>query len=81
MLVLTRRPGESIILGNNLIKIKVLNSTGQCVRLGIDADKDLSIHREEIYNMIKTKNEIKKAPNNDREINNGNNMEENNGNQ
>ncbi len=52
MLVLTRRPGESIIIGKNLIKIKVLNSNSYNVRLGIDAPKELSVHREEIYHCI-----------------------------
>jgi carbon storage regulator len=52
MLVLTRRPGESIIIGKNLIKVKVLNSNDYSVRIGIDAPKDISVHREEIYHCI-----------------------------
>lgn len=52
MLVLTRRPGESIIIGKDLVKIKVLSSNGQNVRLGIEAPKELSVHREEIYHCI-----------------------------
>ena len=52
MLVLTRRPGESIIIGKHLVKIKVLSSSGQSVRIGIEAPKELSVHREEIYHCI-----------------------------
>ena len=52
MLILTRRISESIIIGND-VKITVLGVKGNQVRLGIDAPKDLSVHREEIYERIK----------------------------
>lgn len=52
MLILTRRMGESIIFGKNMIRVTVLGIRGQQVRLGIEADKDLSVHREEIYRKI-----------------------------
>lgn len=52
MLILTRRISESIIIGDN-VKITVLGVKGNQVRLGIDAPKDLSVHREEIYDRIK----------------------------
>ncbi len=51
MLVLTRRIGESIVIGDN-IKMTILNVKGNQVRIGIEAPKDISIHREEIYQRI-----------------------------
>jgi carbon storage regulator len=51
MLILTRRGGESVIIGDD-VKITVLAVRGNQVRLGIDAPKDVSVHREEIYERI-----------------------------
>ena len=51
MLILTRRISESVIIGDN-VKITVLGVKGNQVRLGIDAPKDVSVHREEIYQRI-----------------------------
>lgn len=51
MLILTRRISESIIVGDD-VKITVLGVKGNQVRLGIDAPKHLSVHREEIYQRI-----------------------------
>ncbi len=56
MLALTRKKGESLILGNN-IQVKVLDIKGDQVKIGIDAPKDLSIYREEIYLQIQKENE------------------------
>lgn len=56
MLILTRRISESIIVGDD-VKITVLGVKGNQVRLGIDAPKDLSVHREEIYERIKHEKE------------------------
>ena len=48
MLVLTRRKGESINIGDN-IKITVVSLSGDSVRIGIEASKDIPVYREEIY--------------------------------
>lgn len=51
MLILTRRLNESVIVGDQ-IKITVLGVKGSQVRLGIEAPKDITVHREEIFNKI-----------------------------
>lgn len=52
MLVLSRKKDEKIIIGDN-ITLMVIEIRGDKVRLGIDAPKDVSVHREEVYNAIK----------------------------
>lgn len=52
MLVLTRRNSESIIVGNNLLKITVLKVKGNQVQIGIEAPKEIPVHREEIFKRI-----------------------------
>ena len=48
MLVLSRRLGETLVIGDN-VKVSVLGISGNQVRLGIEAPKDVSVHREEVY--------------------------------
>ena len=55
MLILTRRISESVIIGDD-VKITVLGVKGNQVRLGIDAPRDVSVHREEIYMRIQEEN-------------------------
>lgn len=55
MLILTRRPNESIIIDGH-IKIKVLGIKGNQIRIGIDCDKSIPVHREEIYLEIQREN-------------------------
>ena len=52
MLVLSRQRDESIFIGDN-IKITVVDIRGDKVRLGIEAPRDVTVHREEVYEAIK----------------------------
>lgn len=55
MLVLARKPGESIVIGNDIV-ITVLEIRGGQIRLGVDAPRSLQVHREEIYRQVSEAN-------------------------
>lgn len=57
MLILTRKAGESIVIGDR-IRVHVIEVRGQQVRLGIEAPGETSIHREEIYQKIAHENRL-----------------------
>lgn len=52
MLILTRRVGESVVIGED-VTVTVLGVKGNQVRIGINAPKNVSVHREEIFERIK----------------------------
>ncbi|CRK85686.1 Carbon storage regulator [Candidatus Providencia siddallii] len=53
MLILTRRVGETLMIGNN-VAVTVLGIKGNQVRIGVNAPKEVSVHREEIYQRIQS---------------------------
>lgn len=56
MLLLTRRLGEKIRIGDHIC-VQVISISGNQIRLGIDAPKEVSVHREEIYQRIVARQE------------------------
>lgn len=52
MLILTRRPHETVRIGHR-IAVQILSISGNQVRIGIDAPKEVSVHRKEVYERIK----------------------------
>ena len=56
MLILTRKAGQSIMIGHEIV-VTVLETKGNQVRLGLTAPMDVAVHREEIFNKIQKENE------------------------
>ncbi len=66
MLILTRRVGETLIIGDNKTRVTVLGVRGHQVRIGVDAPRDVSVHREEVYHRIQ--NEKNSDGDNDNDV-------------
>lgn len=64
MLILTRKVGESIMIGEN-VEVKVLGLRAGQIKIGIEAPRDLKVHREEIYERIRAEEERKRKAAND----------------
>jgi carbon storage regulator len=55
MLIITRRPGEKIMVGEDIV-VHVLEITGNSVRVGIEAPRSVPVYREEIWNAVRDEN-------------------------
>ena len=58
MLILTRRVGETLMIGDD-VAVTVLGVKGNQVRIGVKAPRDVSVHREEIYERIQEEQEVR----------------------
>jgi carbon storage regulator len=66
MLILTRRAGETVMIGSD-VTITVLGVKGNQVRIGINAPKDVAVHREEIFERIQSEKAAKMGDSQDAE--------------
>lgn len=55
MLVLSRKKGEAVVIGNN-VTVRIIDVRGDQVRVGIDAPRSITVHREEIYRQVVEEN-------------------------
>ena len=55
MLVLTRRVGESVVVGHDIV-VTVLEVRGDVVRVGVDAPREVQVHRQEVYDEVSARN-------------------------
>ncbi|MBS4021302.1 MAG: carbon storage regulator CsrA [Dethiobacter sp.] len=55
MLILSRKPGESVVIGEN-ITIRILQVKGDSVKIGIEAPRETTVHRQEVYEAIMQEN-------------------------
>ena len=60
MLILTRRVGETVMIGND-VTVTVLGVKGNQVRIGINAPKSVAVHREEIFERIKREEDFSRS--------------------
>jgi carbon storage regulator len=72
MLILTRRVGETVVIGND-VDVTVLGVKGNQVRLGVKAPREVSVHREEIYKRIKEEEQANSSNGSGRSSHNGHN--------
>ena len=56
MLIITRKPGEKIMLGDDVV-VHVIEIVGNSVRIGIQAPRSLPVYREEIWDAVRTENQ------------------------
>jgi carbon storage regulator len=64
VLVLTRRPGESVMIGDDVV-LTVLDVRSDVVRLGIEAPRSVQVHREEVYRELQKANREAASPSED----------------
>jgi carbon storage regulator len=64
MLVLTRKAGESVMIGDDVV-VTVLETRGDVVRIGINAPRSVQVHREEVYQELRAVNREAASPDED----------------